>query len=679
MNQSSPPLVLVESEQIPRTQNQRKKNWKCTFPKCEEAPKTRYNCYAHVWDAHLRTELSKPGKNPNNLLLTTFKLSPQKDDIKRLCEDYMIKLIDKYPPTKIKKKIIINNNDGDNNLQYPFAFDPNSKSFDNEIHTNSSSNSVINNETTPSRSIESVPISYSGAPLAIDTPIGIEMQPTPIKQNINTNEIQQMIKIPSTGDYQISPEDFIKIEKINENLRQLHVLGEIFAENGFLVRSDARSKTDIEEIHNSLNGILSLVGVSYSYKNDSDNKKYGFVAQDVQKIYPDLVKEDDTGKLTVDYLGIIPLLVEALKEIHNNAQGLREIEEINGVSKKVDCAITQLEKVLFEMNCNNPQREEKSKFIQWKIRMMHIFGPISFLIFSCLFSTITCIIIAIIFPSMYFLMGITILLSIILWIFVLINKTEVMNFLKTKKAFFPIKNNINFKWRLSQYITWYIVFSLLMSMLMLSIIIGYHVITLVSCYIIGVIISLVICYFINKASYRFGFPYQYSFIVLVIFQAICIAVIILCTVYQPFYEGKNFGDDSQYVVHLSDNVEVRHVTMPQISWNCFSPKIISEPYLPNGLSFNTSQKLFCLSHPFLMGIPHGDIVDSVVKVSLQCNGIVLLDYPTLTFKTCAKNTDPGLCSINSCGYCRSSKSSFCGICDDYFTKQCQSVAGISNC
>ncbi|EDS89418.1 hypothetical protein EHI_156460, partial [Entamoeba histolytica HM-1:IMSS] len=186
MNQSSPPLVLVESEQIPRTQNQRKKNWKCTFPKCEEAPKTRYNCYAHVWDAHLRTELSKPGKNPNNLLLTTFKLSPQKDDIKRLCEDYMIKLIDKYPPTKIKKKIIINNNDGDNNLQYPFAFDPNSKSFDNEIHTNSSSNSVINNETTPSRSIESVPISYSGAPLAIDTPIGIEMQPTPIKQNINT-------------------------------------------------------------------------------------------------------------------------------------------------------------------------------------------------------------------------------------------------------------------------------------------------------------------------------------------------------------------------------------------------------------------------------------------------------------------------------------------------------------
>ncbi|EDR29951.1 hypothetical protein EDI_007940, partial [Entamoeba dispar SAW760] len=298
MSQLSPPLVLVKSEQIPRTQNQRMKNWKCTFPECEETPKTRYNCYAHIWDAHLRTELSKPGKNPKNLLLTTFKLSPQKDDIKRMCEDYMIKLIDKYPPTKIKRNQIINNNGGDNDgkSQYPFAFDPNSKSFDNEIHTNSSSNSVINNENTPSRSIESVPISSSGPS------VGIEMQA--IKQDIGINEMPQIVQIPSRGDYQITAEDFIKIEKINENLRQLHVLGEIFAENGFLVRSDARSKTDIEEIHNSLNGILSLVGVSYSYKKDCDNKKYGFIAQEVQKIYPELVKEDDTGKLTVDYLGI---------------------------------------------------------------------------------------------------------------------------------------------------------------------------------------------------------------------------------------------------------------------------------------------------------------------------------------------------------------------------------------
>ena len=42
--------------------------------------------------------------------------------------------------------------------------------------------------------------------------------------------------------------------------------------------------------------------------------RYGFSAQEVKEVFPDLVTEDDNGYLSVDYIGLIPVLVEALKE-----------------------------------------------------------------------------------------------------------------------------------------------------------------------------------------------------------------------------------------------------------------------------------------------------------------------------------------------------------------------------
>jgi len=205
----------------------------------------------------------------------------------------------------------------------------------------------------------------------------------------------QFLVLPEEQTVQFTQDDFIKIERINENLKQLHVLGEIFAENGFLVRSDARSKTNIEEIHSALSGILSLVGVSYSYTNDDAEKRYGFIAQEVQKTYPDLVKEDSEGKLSVDYLGVIPILVEALKEIHANTVGLTGVDQMNSISNRTDEAINKLERVLFELDCVNPHKETLSQFEEWKSRVIHIFGPTPFLLFSCLFISIICIIIPI--------------------------------------------------------------------------------------------------------------------------------------------------------------------------------------------------------------------------------------------------------------------------------------------
>ena len=123
------------------------------------------------------------------------------------------------------------------------------------------------------------------------------------------------------------------------------------AVNGTVVLgSDSLLKRNIENISaGSLNRLKHLRGVTYQLKSEvpsgeipekmredpnfpqellhapapvskkinsvATRKHYGFVAQDVQKIFPELVYEmDSAGMLSVDYIGMIPILLEGVKE-----------------------------------------------------------------------------------------------------------------------------------------------------------------------------------------------------------------------------------------------------------------------------------------------------------------------------------------------------------------------------
>lgn len=46
----------------------------------------------------------------------------------------------------------------------------------------------------------------------------------------------------------------------------------------------------------------------------NETTEYGFLAQDIKEIFPDLVSQDTLGYYLVDYNGLIPIMVEALKE-----------------------------------------------------------------------------------------------------------------------------------------------------------------------------------------------------------------------------------------------------------------------------------------------------------------------------------------------------------------------------
>lgn len=78
--------------------------------------------------------------------------------------------------------------------------------------------------------------------------------------------------------------------------------------------SDARIKTNIETLENSLETVKKLRGVSYRHKKTGKDS-IGFVAQEMKEVLPCLVHADEDEKLSVAYGNVTALLVEAIKDL----------------------------------------------------------------------------------------------------------------------------------------------------------------------------------------------------------------------------------------------------------------------------------------------------------------------------------------------------------------------------
>lgn len=93
--------------------------------------------------------------------------------------------------------------------------------------------------------------------------------------------------------------------------------------------SDINLKENIEIIENPIEKVLQLNGITFNWKS-SHQSSAGVIAQDVEKILPEIVRKTD-GKMSVNYNGLIGLLVEALKEQQQQINIL--IEKINESEK----------------------------------------------------------------------------------------------------------------------------------------------------------------------------------------------------------------------------------------------------------------------------------------------------------------------------------------------------------
>jgi hypothetical protein len=96
--------------------------------------------------------------------------------------------------------------------------------------------------------------------------------------------------------------------------------------------SDIRLKENITPLNNSLAKVLSLTGVNFYWKpgvNPDRSKQIGFIAQDVEKVVPELVMTDAKGIKSVEYSNMTPLLVEAIKDQQKQIDDLKtEVEAL---------------------------------------------------------------------------------------------------------------------------------------------------------------------------------------------------------------------------------------------------------------------------------------------------------------------------------------------------------------
>jgi hypothetical protein len=123
----------------------------------------------------------------------------------------------------------------------------------------------------------------------------------------------------------------------------LTVSGSVLGSGPYVDVSDERFKSNIQKMNSSaelLEKILQLDGVSYELDSsrlkghrlgqgssnitDSRDRQVGFIAQDVEKIFPELVSTDEDGFKGLQYSRFAPILVESLKQLTKEVRDLQK-------------------------------------------------------------------------------------------------------------------------------------------------------------------------------------------------------------------------------------------------------------------------------------------------------------------------------------------------------------------
>jgi len=157
--------------------------------------------------------------------------------------------------------------------------------------------------------------------------------------NINLESSQITIATSGGSHIQINNDENIYFRTNGTNRFKMDTGGTFTATADIVAYgsvSDKSYKENIKPITGALNLVDKLQGVTFDWKEDTDTSKMvgikediGFIAQDVQEVLPELVRENDNGKLSLRDKGIVPVLVEAIKELK------AEIEELK--SNKCNC------------------------------------------------------------------------------------------------------------------------------------------------------------------------------------------------------------------------------------------------------------------------------------------------------------------------------------------------------
>ena len=120
---------------------------------------------------------------------------------------------------------------------------------------------------------------------------------------------------------------------------QLLVTGQIMATDNITAyySSDIQLKENIRPIENAVFKVQQLSGIQFTWNEKSHQvqqdkgEDVGLIAQEVEKVLPEIVITRENGIKAVNYEGVIPLLVEAIKEQQSTIENLKDrINKLEG-------------------------------------------------------------------------------------------------------------------------------------------------------------------------------------------------------------------------------------------------------------------------------------------------------------------------------------------------------------
>jgi streptogramin lyase len=114
----------------------------------------------------------------------------------------------------------------------------------------------------------------------------------------------------------------------------------ILVVNGIALTSDARLKENIIPLSNSLSNLSTLNPVSYTRIDETTGKRHiGFLAQEVETVYPELIYTDSKGSMSIAYQNLTAVLVDSVKELQGEVRNLqstvRGMQECSNASRSV--------------------------------------------------------------------------------------------------------------------------------------------------------------------------------------------------------------------------------------------------------------------------------------------------------------------------------------------------------
>ncbi|EDR29586.1 hypothetical protein EDI_210610 [Entamoeba dispar SAW760] len=408
--------------------------------------------------------------------------------------------------------------------------------------------------------------------------VQIEMQQLQSPQQSNTlslasNEWDVLINTVNTSQStthqllcsELQKGDFLRIYNISKTLHRLHVYGEVLAENGYFVRSDERTKCHIRPLSDCLESISQLVGKQYRYKN-SPQLRLGFVAQEVKEILPDLVHTDEiTGTLSVDVLGIIPFLVESLKQLNS------EISMLDGVNdtqfKCLQDRVVEALNLADDLKIKQKQDlYELQKYIDKVQEPIYSFsfGPIPVTIYFAVILTIMSIVLPFTYHYQYIIWGYFIFTTLCAYFSLIFKRKELWEMFRFHR--------IVWEWKTYHFITLSLFAFLFILSLSFTVIMGSASFQTAAGLTVAALTLIAILIFLHKImnlSFCVVSTTLFGFLVI---GFICIGIIYAI---QPSYQPTilNYQTGQTFVLDSNNQFKFSISSPP---FNCFSPNFYSK-------------------------------------------------------------------------------------------------------